>query len=54
MFNIPDDEVPAAAQVALNEFLFNVNDFCGVPPLSNTTLAQLDVCYLEQLVAVAT
>ena len=46
------EDIPAAAQGALDEFLFTVIDFCDVP-LSNTTLAQLDVCYLEDLVQAA-
>ena len=51
---IPDDMVPAAAQALLDDFLFLINDFCGIPPLSNTTLTQLDEYFLVDLVAVAT
>ena len=36
------DVVPAALQTVRDEFLFIINDFCGVPPLSNATLSQLD------------
>ena len=36
------DTATAEAQVVVNEFLFFVNDFCGIPVLSNVTLAQLD------------
>ena len=40
------DGIPAeeAAQAALDEFLFTVNDFCGIP-LSDVTLMQLDEYY---------
>ena len=49
--NSPTDDVPAAAQAALDEFLVTVTDFCGVP-LSNVTLAQLDE-YVEAVVKAA-
>ena len=49
----PTDEVPEAAQTALDEFLFTVNDFCGVPTLSGVTLAQLNQYYLVDLVMTA-
>ena len=45
----PAVDVPAVAQAALDNFLFTINDFCGIP-LSNTTLAQLNELYLEVLV----
>ena len=50
----PDAEVPAAMQAVLDEFLFFINDFCGIPPLSSTALGQLDDYFLVDLVALAT
>ena len=50
----PDDVVPAAAQALLNDFLFFINDFCGIPPLSNATLMLLDQYFLVDLVDFAT
>ena len=50
VLDAPVDEVPAAAQTALDEFLFVINDFCGIPPLSNVTLAQLEEYFLEDVV----
>ena len=38
----PDALVPAAAEALLDDFLFFINDFCGIPPLSNAALMQLD------------
>ena len=49
-----DAEVPAAMQAVLDEFLFFINDFCGIPPLSATALGQLDDYFLVDLVALAT
>ena len=50
----PGNAAVAAAQTALDEFLFIVNDFCGIPPLSNTTLSQLNDYYLVDVVSAAT
>ena len=50
----PDAQVPAAMQANLDEFLFFINDFCGIPPLSSTAMAQLDDYFLVDLVALAT
>ena len=50
----PDDQVPAAAQALRDEFLFYINDFCGIPSLSNTALGQLDDYFLVDLVSLAT
>ena len=46
--NPPD--VPAAAQAILDDFLFVINDFCGIPPLSPESLALLDRAFLDELV----
>ena len=50
----PDDAVPAAAQALLDDFLFFVNDFCGITPLSSTALRRLDEYFLFDLVAIFT
>ena len=50
----PTNDIPEAAQTALSEFLFIINDFCGIPSLSDTTLAQLNVYFLEDLVNLET
>ena len=50
----PDAAVPAAAQALLDDFLFFINDFCGIPPLSSTALTQLNDYFLVDLVAHAT
>ena len=47
------DDVTARAQTALDEFLFVVNDFCGIPTLSDVTLAQLRQYYLVDVVNAA-
>ena len=49
-----DDDIESAAETALSEFLFFVNDFCGFPTLSGTTLELLETYYLDDLVAEAT
>ena len=49
----PDALVPAAAQALLDDFMFYINDVCGIEPLSNTTLEQLDEYFLVDLVEVA-
>ena len=46
IFDTPADMRAAVAQTLLDEFLFFINDFCGVPPLSNATLTQLDDYFL--------
>ena len=43
-------DVTAAAQSILDGFLFTINEFCGIPPLSNATLALLDEYFLVELV----
>ena len=43
----------AAVQTGLDEFLFFVNDFCGIPTLSDATLDQLNVYFLVDLVNAA-
>ena len=52
--SIPDAAVPAAAQALLDDFLFFINDFCDIPPLSNTALTLLDEYFLVDLVNFAT
>ena len=47
------DDIREAAQAALDEFLFVINDFCGIP-LSSATLQRLDDYYLDDLVALPT
>ena len=47
------DDVTARAQTALDEFLFVVNEFCGIPTLSDVTLAQLRQYYLVDVVNAA-
>ena len=49
--DIPD--VPAGAQMVLDEFLFLINDFCGIPPLSNAALMQLDEYFANFAAVVA-
>ena len=53
LFSPTVDAATAAAQTALDEFLFNMNVLCAIPPLSNVTLAQLDE-YFEVAVNFAT
>ena len=52
-----DIEAPAAAATAaqnlLDEFLSIINDLCGIPSLSDVTLAQLRQNYLEDLLNTA-
>ena len=43
----PVDDMSAAAQTVRDEFLLIINDFCGIPPLSNTTLTQLDEYFTD-------
>ena len=50
----PDDQVTAVAQALLDEFLFYINDFCGIPPLSSTAMTQLSDYFLVYLVNRAT
>ena len=38
-------DVSSAAQAAIDDILFTVNDFCGVSTLSDVTLAQLEEYY---------
>ena len=45
-------DLSAAAQTGLDEFLFTVGEFCGVP-LSNVTLGLLNEYYLDELVSFA-
>ena len=46
-------DVTAAAQSILDGFLFTINDFCGIPPLSQASLALLDDAFLVELVNLA-
>ena len=47
VFFPPPGETPVSAvQTALDEFVFYVTDFCGIP-LGNDTLAQIDECFLR-------
>ena len=46
----PADQIVAAAQFVLDEFLFIVNDVCGIPTLSDVTLAQLNEYFLVDVV----
>ena len=48
------DDIREAAQTALDEFLFVINDFCGIPTLSDAILERLDDYYLADLVSAAT
>ena len=50
----PGDMRTAAAQALRDDFLFFVNDFCDIPPLSNTTLTRLDDYILVDIVNAAT
>ena len=50
----PTDDIPSAVRALLDELLFFVNDFCAVPPLSQTTLEQLDQLFLIDLINQAT
>ena len=43
-------DVTAAAQPILDGFLFTINDFCGIPPLSQASLDLLDEYFLVELV----
>ena len=45
-------DIAAAARAALDDFLFTINDFCGIS-LSNTTRSQLNDLYLIDLVNLA-
>ena len=49
-----DDDIPSSVRALLDELLFFVNDFCAVPPLSQTTLEQLDQLFLIDLINQAT
>ena len=49
----PPADILAAAQTGLDEFLFFVNDFCGIPTLSDVTIDQLNVYFLVDLVNAA-
>ena len=46
----PTDDIPAAAQDVLTEFLFHINGICGIPSLSDVTLELLDQYFLDALV----
>ena len=48
----PPADVTAAAQAILDGFLFTINDFCGIPPLSSASLALLDDAFLVELVEI--
>ena len=49
---LPADVTAAAAQAILDGFLFTINDFCGIPPLSSASLALLDDAFLVELMEI--
>ena len=48
----PPADVTAAVQSILDSFLYTINDFCGIPPLSSASLALLNDAFLVELVDV--